>query len=358
MRLPRNLSDILGMFDSFDWERIAEEVNAESRARIAIVGPVNSGKSTLFNLLKGKVVSPVAAVPGTTRQMVLEKVGPFALLDTPGFGEVGGEAMAAVAWDAVALSDLAILLLDASAGVRQSDLELYRRIREGNVPVIVALNKIDMIKRDLKAVLRDLEFKLNGVTVIPISAKTGEGVADKIMPAIIESYPGLAVTIGRTLPSYRQQAAKKLIRTATMWSALWALIPIPGLDIPALLVAQVRLVLRLAALYGHSMSGRYAGELITTIAGGLVSRYLGQELAKLVPGFGSLIAAGVAASSTWNMGTIAAAYFEGGRKLSPTQMRQMYGGWFKTRFNAKAPKGGQAAQPPQSGGRPGEDANG
>lgn len=351
MRLPRSLSDILGMFDSFDWERIADEVSKESRARIAIVGPVNSGKSTLFNLLKGKVVSPVAAVPGTTRQMVLEKVGPFALLDTPGFGEVGGEGMAAVAWDAVQLSDLVILLLDASAGVRQGDLDLYRRIREGNLPVIVALNKIDLIKRDLKAVLRDLEFKLNGVPVIPISAKTGEGVADKIMPAIIESYPGLAVTIGRALPAYRQQAAKKLIRNAAIWSGLWGLVPIPALDIPALLATQARLVLRLAALYGHSMTGRFAGELITTIAGGLVSRYLGQELAKLVPGFGSGVAAFVAASSTWNMGNIAAAYFEGGRKLSPTQMRQMYGGWFKLDRNTKPVKDEKSLNTKTQGGK-------
>jgi small GTP-binding protein len=331
MRLPRSLNDIVSMFNGFDWEKIAHEVNQEARARIAIVGPVNSGKSTLFNLLKGKVVSPVAAVPGTTRQLVLEKVGPFALLDTPGFGEVGGESMAAMAWKAVEDADLILLLLDASAGVRQGDLDLYRRIRETTTPVIVALNKIDIVKRDLKAVLRDIEFKLNGIPVIPISAKTGEGVADKIMPAIIESYPGLAVTIGRALPAFREQAAKKLIRNAALWSGTWGLVPVPALDIPALLVTQVRLVLRLAALYGHSLSGRYAGELITTIAGGLVSRYLGQELAKLVPGFGSGIAAVVAASSTWNIGTIAASYFEGGRKLSPAQMRSMYGGWFKWR---------------------------
>src|SRR6202008_3499503 len=97
-------------------------------------------------------------------------------------------------------------------------------------PVLVALNKIDLIKRDLGAVLRDLEFKLNNVKVVPISAKTGEGVADKIMPAIIDAYPGLAVTIGRALPAYRQQAAQKLIKGAAFWSGVWGLVPIPGVD--------------------------------------------------------------------------------------------------------------------------------
>ncbi len=336
MQLPNRLSDLLNLFDTFDWERIAGEVETETRGRIAIVGPVNSGKSTLFNLLKGKTVSPVAAVPGTTRQLVLEKVGPFSLLDTPGLGEIGGEQMTKVAWEAVEAADLVILLLDASAGVRQSDFDLYHQIRETGTPVLVALNKIDLIKRDLGAVVRDLEFKMKNIKVVPISAKTGAGVADKIMPAVIDSYPGLAVTIGRALPAYRQQAARKLIRNAAFWSGVWALVPIPGVDIPALLVAQVRLMLRLASLYGYSLSGRFAGELITTIAGGLVSRYLGEELAKLIPGLGSLVAAGVAASSTWNLGNIAAAYFEGGRKLSPTQMRSMYGQWF--RKSRPAPK--------------------
>jgi small GTP-binding protein len=339
MQLPKRLPDLLNLFDSFDWERIAGEVESEARGRVAIVGPVNSGKSTLFNLLKGKVVSPVAAVPGTTRQLVLEKVGPFSLLDTPGLGEIGGEQMASVAWEAVEAADLVILLWDASAGVRQSDFDLYRKIRETGTPVLVALNKIDLIKRDLGAVLRDLEFKLNNVRVVPISAKTGEGVADRIVPAIIDAYPRLAVTIGRALPAYRQQAAQKLIRNAAFWSGVWGLVPIPGVDIPALLIAQVRLVLRLASLYGYTLTGRFAGELITTIAGGLVTRYLGEELTKLVPGLGSLVAAGVAASSTWNLGNIAAAYFEGGRKLSPSQMRSMYGQWFRgTKPKPLAPK--------------------
>lgn len=329
MKLPSRLSDLRAFLETFDWERIAGEVSAEARARIAIVGPVNSGKSTLFNLLKGKNISPVTAVPGTTRQLVLETIGPFSLLDTPGFEEVGGEPMARLALDAIELADLAILLLDASAGVRQNDLALYRRVRECRVPVLVVLNKIDLIRRDLRAVLRDLEFKLDGVRVVPISAKTGEGVADKVIPAVIESHPALAVTIGRALPAFREQAARRLIRDAAFWSALWGAFPVPGIDIPALSVTQVKLVLRLGALYGESMSAKYAGELITTIAGSLISRYFGQELAKLAPGFGSLAAGAVAASSTWHIGNIAAAYFKGGRRLSPAQMREMYSHWLR-----------------------------
>src|SRR5260221_10377907 len=89
MQLPRRLSDLLNLFDTFDWERIAGEVEIETRGRIAIVGPVNSGKSTLFNLLKGKVVSPVAAVPGPPPQLRVAKKGPLSPPYNPPRGERG-----------------------------------------------------------------------------------------------------------------------------------------------------------------------------------------------------------------------------------------------------------------------------
>jgi small GTP-binding protein len=84
-------------------------VEHEAHARLAIVGPVNSGKSTLFNLIKGRKVSAVKAVPGTTRGLVMEEVGPFTLVDTPGFGEVGGVDRAAIAQAAAEKADLVIV---------------------------------------------------------------------------------------------------------------------------------------------------------------------------------------------------------------------------------------------------------
>lgn len=330
--LPRRLRDIRTFFEAFDWERLEAQVAGELQARIAIVGPVNSGKSTLFNLLKGRVVSPVAAVPGTTREPVHEQIGPFALVDTPGFGEVQVADPAApggvvdrggLALRAAEEADLVLLLLDGAAGVRQEDYNLYRRLQAMGQPLLVALNKTDLIKRDVRAVLGDLTYKLEGVSVIPISARTGAGVAERLIPAIIEAFPRLAVTVGRALPAYREQAVSRLIREAAWWCALIGVEPVPGIDVPLLLAAQVRLVLRIAAVYGESMKARHARELLTTIAGGVALRYLGQEAAKLVPVLGWLASGAVAGAGTWAIGRVAAAYFESGRRLSPADLRSM-----------------------------------
>ncbi len=321
--LPTRLADVRKLFQALDWDRLSLDVEEEAHARLAIVGPVNSGKSTLFNLIKGRKVSAVKAVPGTTKELVTENVGPFVLVDTPGFGEVGGVDRATIARAAAEEADLVVLVLDGAAGLHQSDYDLYESLRGAHVPLVVALNKIDLIKRDLSAVLDDIERKLE-TTVIPISAKTGAGVAERLIPAIVESHPWVVVAMGRALPPYRRQLSRRIIGNAAVLNAIIAAEPIPGLDIPLLLASQVRLVLRIAAIYGESLSVRHARELLSTIAGSVALRYLAAELGKLVPGPGWLIGSAVTGLGTWAIGRVAVAYFDGSKQLTPHQLRQRY----------------------------------
>jgi small GTP-binding protein len=321
--LPTRLTDVRNLFQALDWDRLSFRVEEEAHARLAIVGPVNSGKSTLFNLLKGRKVSAVKAVPGTTKGLVTEAFGPFTLVDTPGFGEVGGVNRAAIARAAAEEADVAVLVLDGSAGLRQSDYELYEALRAVQVPLIVALNKSDLIKRDLADVLADVEHKL-GATVIAISAKTGAGVGNQLLSAIVEAHSWMAVALGRALPPFRRQLCRRLILSASALNAIIAAEPIPGLDIPLLLASQVRMVLRIAAIYGESLSVRHARELLTTMAGGVALRYLASQLGKLIPGPGWLIGAAVTGLGTWAMGRVAVTYFESGKRLTPEQLRRLY----------------------------------
>jgi len=324
LRLPATTKDIRAFLSSLDWETLVQQVEHEMRAQMAIVGPVNAGKSTLFNALKGKLVSPVSAVPGTTRKVVQERLGPFLLVDTPGFGEVDGVDRARIALRAVESSDLIVLLLDSSAGVRQSDRDLYCKLYEAGRPLIVVLNKIDVLdKAELPHVLSHLEGKL-GTDVIPISAKKETGLADRLFPRIIEAHPSLAVSLGRALPAYRRQAARRLVRNASTFNALVGAEPVPGLDLPLLLSIQVRLVLRLAAVYGQSLTTRSAKELISTITGGMAFRYLAAQVAKLLPGVGWIVSGAVAAAGTWAIGQVAIRYFDSERSLTPRQMKQLY----------------------------------
>jgi uncharacterized protein (DUF697 family) len=90
------------------------------------------------------------------------------------------------------------------------------------------------------------------------------------------------------------------------------------------MASQVRLVLRIAAVYGESLSVRHARELLTTMAGSVALRYLAAQLGKLIPGPGWLIAAVVTGLGTWAIGQVAVFYFESGKQLTPEQLRGLY----------------------------------
>lgn len=322
--LPATFLEIRRLFDALDWVEMAQQVEQESLARVAIVGPVNSGKSTLFNTLKGREVSPVAAVPGTTRELYREHWGPFSLIDTPGFGEVDGVDRANIALQGVSAAHVVVLVLDVVAGVRQSDYALLQHLRDKGKPVVVALNKIDLLKEGREAVIADARAKLGESALIPISAKRGTNIARMLLPQMVDAHPALAVALGRALPPYRRQAANKIIRNASVFNAFIGAEPIPGLDIPFLLAVQARMVLRIAAIFGEPMSAQHAKELVATMVGGMALRYLAQEGAKLIPGPGWVVAAGVASVGTWAIGQVAVQYFEQGKKLSAEQLRERY----------------------------------
>ncbi len=323
INLPSRLTDLRGLLQALEWDKLSLAVQREAAGRLAIVGPVNAGKSTLFNLIKGQKIAAVTAVPGTTRGVIEERMGPFVMVDTPGFGEVGGVDRAEIARRAAEQADVVVLLLDAVAGLHQSDYEIFQSLRETGRPLVVAVNKVDLVRRDLDVVLEDIERKL-GVAPIPISAKTGAGVAEQLIPAVVGAHPWMVVALGRELPAYRRQMVNRLIRSAATLNGIIAAEPVPGLDIPFLLAGQVRMVLRIAAIYGESLSVRHARELLTTIAGGVALRFLAAELAKMIPGPGWVVAGVVAGVGTWAMGQAAAVYFEEGKRLTPAQLREHY----------------------------------
>jgi small GTP-binding protein len=322
--LPRQMKELRSILNALDLRSLNKEVRTELQTRVAIVGAVNTGKSTLLNYLVGKAVSAVSAVPGTTKTNIKRAVGPFELVDTPGFGDSAQPTRSELAREAIQSADVNLLLLDATAGVRQVDRDLYQELKTKQRPLVTALNKMDLIQaRETDTVLSSVEMGL-GCSIVPISARTGLNVSERLIPRLIDEQPGLAIALGRALPEYRRMAADKIIRKAATWSLLAGFEPIPGIDIPVLLVAQVRLILRIAALYGEEINTHTARELLATIAGGVVVRYLGEQAAKFLPGPGWALSAGFAAAGTYAIGQVAREYFESGKRIPIEELRNRY----------------------------------
>lgn len=326
--LPANIGMVQGLMKAVNWRVAQEEVLQGLNNTVVIVGQPNTGKSTLFNKLKGQNISPVSAEAGTTRTLVRTDFGPFTLIDTPGIDGPG--QLSEVAQNGLEQASVIVFLMDASRGVQAKDRELYETIKKLEKPTILAVNKVDTLKGGEGAdqLATEAAVMLGAAGVIPISAKTGLNLAEELIPEIIEASPEAALVIGRELPVFRRQAAQRIIRNSTLISLAAGIEPIPLVDIPILLGTQIRLVLRIAALYGEPMntaeSAKHARELLVTIAGGLGMRYIAEQVAKLVPFGGDFVAGIVAGAATWSIGQVALEYYENGKKVSPSRLRQLY----------------------------------
>ncbi|MGA2522386.1 MAG: ribosome biogenesis GTPase Der, partial [Acidimicrobiales bacterium] len=165
--------------------------------RVAIVGRPNVGKSTLFNRLLGEERSVVHDLPGTTRDAIDTMVdtpdGPICFVDTAGMRrrsrtEEGTEYYAMVrALQALDRADVVLLVIDATEGVTHQDQRLAERIGASGSPVLVVLNKWELVPtEERRRVVDDVEDRLAFLGEAPtlkVSARTGLGV-HKLMPAL------------------------------------------------------------------------------------------------------------------------------------------------------------------------------
>ena len=325
----QNLTKALGLLpgDVQNWRPLIDQaidhlrVAAGSKRNIAIVGPVNVGKSTLYNqfVRTRSDKAAVSAIPGTTRYVHQADAGLFTVIDTPGADAPGvvGELEKERALLAANEADVIVLLFDATHGIREPEKRLFGELLEMGKPTIVALNKIDLIRKELPQVIGKAagHLRLPSDQLIPISAKKGTGI-EKLLVAIAKSEPGIVAALGAALPEYRWKLSQTSISRAASTAAAIAITPLPFLDFFPILGVQVAMVLSIARIHAYSITVKRARELIATFGIAILGRTLFYELSKLSGPPGWLLAAGVAAGTTTALGYASSVWFERGEKPS------------------------------------------
>ena len=127
------------------------QVSAE-RVHIGFFGLRNAGKSSLVNRVTGQELSVVSEVRGTTtdpvrKAMELLPLGPVVIIDTPGLDDEGtlGEERVRRAHRVLDQTDIAVLVVDAAAGLSQADRGLTQLFEERHIPYVIAMNKADLV---------------------------------------------------------------------------------------------------------------------------------------------------------------------------------------------------------------------
>lgn len=163
---------------------------------IALVGAPNAGKSTLMNTLVGAKVSIVTPKVQTTRSRIIGVTtlgdAQLVFVDTPGIFAPRrrlDRAMVAAAWHGATDADQVVVLVDAAKGWTEDTQRIVDGLKESGQRTILALNKIDLVRRDTLLGLAD-RFDQTGVftDVFMISAVTGDGVED-LRAALAERLP-------------------------------------------------------------------------------------------------------------------------------------------------------------------------
>jgi GTP-binding protein Era len=163
---------------------------------VALVGRPNAGKSTLLNTFVGEKVSIVTSTPQTTRNRILgvaNRPGAQVIfMDTPGIHKPLSrlnEQMMQFVRQALEERDLAVLIVDASEQFGRGDQFAVDLIRQYSPKTILALNKVDLIRKPQLLPLMDRYARLyNWEEIFPISAKHNDGV-EALLEAIIARLP-------------------------------------------------------------------------------------------------------------------------------------------------------------------------
>ena len=160
--------------------------NTAKSAMITVCGRPNVGKSTLTNALVGEKIAIVSNKPQTTRSRIIGIVSrgntQLVLMDTPGFHKPRtrlGDYMVSVVRESVADVDCVLLLVEPIASIGPQEEALITRIEEQDLPALLVINKIDTVEKErLLEVMAVYSARHGFEAIIPVSARTGEGLED------------------------------------------------------------------------------------------------------------------------------------------------------------------------------------
>ena len=163
-------------------------------AFVTIAGRTNAGKSSLLNAIVGEKIASVSNKPQTTRTRItgIRNIDDVQLVffDTPGLHKPVNklsEHMLNTVKESVSDIDAVIFMMDCTRKINPQEMDLLRSLNVSHMPVILVLNKIDLLKSmdDLAPVIADMTSQINFQAVVPVSVTENNGV-DIVISEIVK----------------------------------------------------------------------------------------------------------------------------------------------------------------------------
>ncbi|PYZ98755.1 GTP-binding protein [Alteribacter lacisalsi] len=291
--------------EAFDEEVESVNDQLEKEITFALVGDINTGKSSTVNALMEDELASVAPEPGQTievgRYYYTEKI---VFVDTPGLDDVI-KKNSEQTMKFFRQADVILFFLNAAGTVlSDGEMKVFKKLKRKNNNIIFVLNKIDAVdESEVDGLVQYVKrHTATNLPVIPISSKEGTNVQElreEILDMLKKN--GKDLLFARHLRD-KSPVANKWIYAAGGAAGTVGLSPIPGSDIVPITGIQVTMMVRLGKLYDKPISKRRAKELAIATVVGNIGRTTFRQAVKVVPVAGSITAAGVAGSLTVALG--------------------------------------------------------
>lgn len=281
-----------------------------SPSQIVVVGPANTGKSSVVNALLGRPAASVSTQPRTTRSPGEYSGDVFSVLDTPGIEEFIGYGNEALWMKSVADASLILVVLDATLGLTAQTLRMVESVRQVGRPVLVVLNKMDAVADRAQTLAK--ARKVLGFDVVGISAQEPRS-RRAILSAILDNNPETYQALAELFPQHRRTIASSIVSRTAMVAGTLGALPSQKLKSWSVAAAQGSMILKIARVFGYPLTLERLRELAPALGGVLLlqnlSRRLSDSLERRV-----VVDVAMAGALTYGLGQGAISYFERGAR--------------------------------------------
>ncbi|RME27769.1 MAG: DUF697 domain-containing protein, partial [Deltaproteobacteria bacterium] len=317
------------------------------RLVVAFLGSASAGKDAAIRALFGIDFGEIDPIPGSTEHLrvaPMDAAGQVLVVNAPGFGDLRADVDAR-ARGVLDQLDVAVYILNADGGATIDERRDLDAIRALGRPVLVCINKIDLIRPHQ----RD-SFVRTTLVQLGVEAEDAVVTAFDPLPALADGPIGVPEVIawihdrleedGKALLFAKQlrnkaAACEAIIRAAARRAAMAGAIPVPGADMAAVTAVQVRLITDIAAVHGVRLDKDIAMFIIAEALAGTSKGFVRWALTALktagwVPGgavaelAASSLGATIAGATTYGVGKAAVAYMGRNLRMTGPELRAVF----------------------------------
>lgn len=203
-------------------------------------------------------------------------------------------------------ADVHLVLVDAAFGPTAGQAAVLRRINPQHLVLLLIGGSESQYEARRREVATSVGVRQEQVITVGSLLEVRHPLARRL----IAQFDEWTVPLARQFPFMREEAANQEMQSTSQQNAMVGAIPVPGADMPLMTANQIKMVLRLAAIYDQPMTVERAKEVLAVIGGGFALRTAARQVAKFIPGPGWLVSGALGYGGTLAMGKAAIEYFK------------------------------------------------